>query len=219
MKTRVLTLLLVCFMGTVSVAGPGTARAEPSQCDETTSENLAEAMDVIPEFVRGRGLADVYAGSYMTHHCAGGLAHVGFIGNPKKYGAQLRNQFAEPARLRFFVAEHSYAELRQLVEQITDDIPQLEEQGVDVRTVGVSVPDNVVEVRVASRNESIRTLESRYGSDRLAVGEGPPVRYTEPGSSLLPMVIGLMIAFSFAVVWVLLRHRRTSMKPGKAATQ
>lgn len=141
---------------------------------------------------------------------------MGFTNNVERSFPQIRNQFPYPDKLRSFRARFSHAMLIVLVDRVTDDMDELEAEGIDIHTVGVSVPSNVVDIRVASADAStVSTLGRRYGANRVRVTKGPPMVPLDESETPVDVVAfgvaaGLLMAFAAAhLQW---RRRRSRGK-------
>lgn len=157
------------------------------------SKDLSEANDVIYNFVRARGLRHLFAGIVITDHDSGGIANVGFTQEGSEHFQRLKERYPYPERLNLFSARYSEEELNDLTLRISNDIPSLRSQGIEIRTVGTSVSDNIVEVGDSEASDGTRdVLTKRYG-ERIRVVESPQVVRTSYDYHYPPMVGGTRI--------------------------
>jgi len=100
-----------------------------------------------------------------------GRQYVGFTQEAADHLARLRQRVDDPNVLRAFVAEHSYAELRETAERVAADMRALRDEGIHITAVGPGpyldrrgVLQDRVGVTLASRDEGHEaTLRERYG--------------------------------------------------------
>jgi hypothetical protein len=152
---------------------------------------VVEAADRLRTYAE-REASDHFAGLYMDQQ-AGGLLRVGFTAAVDDHAAVVRSRFPYPERLRFFRAKRTLDELNALQARINDQMPDLRDAGIEVRTVSVEIPDNVVEVGVVDAPERAeRRLEQRFG-DGVRVVATPLVAPTPRTNSYPPLKAGLTI--------------------------
>lgn len=106
-------------------------------------------------------------GSYAGYWAdpATGLSYVGFTADLDTQLAALRDRVANPAILRAVPAQYSLAALNTLHERILADEAWVEAQGLELRTVGVDVPANRIELglNVLPDSAQLAQLRNRYG--------------------------------------------------------
>lgn len=136
---------------------------------------VAEALAEVDAYVQQHA-PETFAGIY-TDHGAGGLVYVGFTADGARHLGELRKVFAYPDLLRTFPAQRSQKELQALSERLSEDLPALWAQGLDVRMVGVNTRRNGVDVWLgaAASDATADELAARYGNAVTVAGQADPV--------------------------------------------
>lgn len=103
-----------------------------------------------------------YAGTYIDQEQ--GLVYVGFTENADQHIAEIAKVFPLSSRLRAFMAARTEATLEALHERISDDVPLLRLEGIDVRAVITDIDTNLVYVGVPNPDAITELrLQLRYG--------------------------------------------------------
>ncbi|HEX6989483.1 MAG TPA: hypothetical protein VF282_08440 [Bacillota bacterium] len=123
-------------------------------------------------------LAESFAGLYLegTAADAVGTLVLAFTTLPTDRQKQALLDLAGDVSVDFRTADYSLAALERVQREITEAMPDLERQGIDVAAVGVDVMANRVQVMVAGDAEQAAAiLGQRFDGDMIQVVEGEAV--------------------------------------------
>lgn len=124
--------------------------------------DVQDQLGVVDDY--GAAHPDSYAGTYIDQE-QGGLVYVGFTSNAQSHLADLEAEFPYPDELRVFDATQTLSQLQGLQGQVTDDIPDLESQGINVAGVGIDVATNNVTVDLTNDSQAAGDeVSAQYGS-------------------------------------------------------
>lgn len=180
-----------------SPAGRANATRWGTAVTEAEARDLSERVAMQNRLAPIRAYAEreaqnSYAGMFIDQR-AGGLLRVAFTRDAAKHRDRLSRLFAYPARLRVSSATHTLAELERVQDEISDAIPRLAADGIDVRTVGQTIAENIVTVGAASAvSAAAQALRERYGS-AVRVVSAPRLDLVSRGNSYPPLKGGLTI--------------------------
>lgn len=149
--------------------------------DETSmllqADALASDIEVIREYVRQNNLEGIFGGTYVDDQGKGGIVYTGFTLDADSHFQVLLDRVPHPDKLRLFPVRQTEAEIDDLVAQVTAAIDELASSGITVRGVGTSIPENVVQIDVASADpQTVGKLENRFGASKIKVVETPVIR-------------------------------------------
>jgi len=112
----------------------------------------------------GKARPDIYAGLVLS----GDTIYVGFTRDAAEQLVNVRRAFAH-AKIKAFTARHTFAQLRTVVDRISEELPSLRDEGIVIWSVGVDPSRNTVAVAIPedTANTVARRLEERYGPELL----------------------------------------------------
>jgi succinylarginine dihydrolase len=122
---------------------------------------------------------------FQAAHSEDGRALVlAFAGEPSASVRQQLRDAAAPIRVEFRVVAHSWPQLKQVMDQISQDLPMWEARGAQVSGWGPDWTSNRVHVGLVKFEPSIaRSIEAHYGGELVEVlpnDERPVLLCTDP---------------------------------------
>ncbi len=165
----VAVLVAVCAVGGCAAAEKTRDQGSPSSSATVTPTNDPVASDAATTLgpLLESGFPDTYAGLRID----GDKVFVYRL--PDKALDDAARAAANGARLELVDAKFSLSRLNQVVQQINDDGPYWQSQGVRISTWGPAVDGSAVNVTTVDGSEADRTaLAAKYGTDIIRVSQG-----------------------------------------------
>ncbi len=146
-----------------------------TEAEAERSLRLTDAVDALERRAREEYPA-TFAGLWRDNS-QGGRVKIAFTSEWTQRARALASGFADSALVDGVAADHALTELRTTEKSIAGDLEALAEEGIVVSALGIDIPTNRVDVRLAGSSEGADELvRQRYGAAQLLVTrQAPPV--------------------------------------------